>query len=255
MLRILAPVLSGLQSYPLRLPTGKAIHVDFRDLAVFGWLKLINGEEWQESGLVSAIVRIPRPGGVFWDIGANAGILSYEVARKSNHAEHHFFEPNPKIYEWAHEALSGIPNTFGHNFALSDTNGRGMLSIPCNRSAMGSLSPADSAHCEKFEVEKITGDTLVFERGFTPPTVMKIDTEGHELQVLAGMSRVILEYKPIIFFEHISLSDDGIKTSLPSGYRLASVSQPQGEITASFDRTVGHNSVLLPADFSGRAMT
>lgn len=92
----------------------------------------------------------------------------------------------------------------------------------------------------------MTADSLVFERGFLPPTIVKIDTEGHEPRVFSGMTRIISEFQPIIFFEHIGMTDHEIANLTPKGCRLGSVAQPSGIITNAFDRDVGHNSVMFP---------
>jgi FkbM family methyltransferase len=241
-----APRLKGLQCYPLRLPNGRIASVDFRELSAFGWLNTILGDHNQEQRLIEAIASCLTPQSVFWDIGANAGILSSEIAARVQPLEHHFFEPNPRIFPWAEKALEHMPHAHGHPVAISRETGVAVLSIPRNRSAYGSLEACAGGDSDQVEVETVTGDILVYDRKFTPPDIIKIDTEGHEVDVIAGMSRLIDEHQPLIFFEHIELSDQQVAGLVPPGYLLGTLCDRTGVILETFDRSAGHNSVLSP---------
>jgi FkbM family methyltransferase len=54
---------------------------------------------------------------------------------------------------------------------------------------------------ERLTVDGVRLDDLVYDRGFDPPDVVKIDVEGGELQVLAGMSRLLRERRPAVIAE------------------------------------------------------
>lgn len=246
LINCMAPRLSGLQRFPLRMPNGTLVEVDFRELSAFGWLNTMLGEEYQETPLITSLCKYLEPDSVFWDIGANAGVLSYKVSDLVKLHEHHYFEPNPKLYKWATAALSHLKNVKGHQTALSDQSGDTTLYIPVNRSAFGSLNKAENTEVEEIHVKMATGDSLVFEQGLRPPDVMKIDTEGHEVEVLKGMTRLLQMYRPIIFFEHIEITDLQIESILPTGYEVRTVSNSTGELTSNFERSAGHNSVFLP---------
>ncbi len=242
----LAPRLRGLRSYPLRLPNGRTADVDFRELSAFGWLNTMLGDHNQEDKLIEAISTRLTPQSVFWDIGANAGILSSEIAARVAALEHHFFEPNPRIFPWAQKAMEHLPQAKGHSFAISRKSGTATLSIPRNRSAYGSLEGGDGADAEQVQVETVMVDDLIYGRNFSAPQVIKIDTEGHEVDVIAGMSRLIAEHRPLIFFEHIELSDEQVLALIPEGYKLGTLCDRTGAILDTFDRSAGHNSVLAP---------
>ena len=244
----LAQRLSGLQSFPLQLPNGRTAAVDFRELSAFGWLNTMLGEHNQEDKLIEAIATRLTSENVFWDIGANAGILSTEISTRATPNEHHFFEPNPRIYPWAHQALAHLPKAHGHPLAVSRKSGTAVLSIPRNLSAFGSLEGSDRGDVDQVEVETVTGDDLVYSRHFSPPDIIKIDTEGHEVEVIMGMSRLITEHRPLIFFEHIELNDEQVRALLPKDYRLGTLCDQTGKILDVFDRSKGHNSVLTPLD-------
>ncbi|MBQ3059990.1 MAG: FkbM family methyltransferase [Desulfovibrio sp.] len=48
----------------------------------------------------------------------------------------------------------------------------------------------------------------------------KIDTEGHELSVLGGMSDILNKYKPILWIEIIESLDDKISYLKNFSYKL-----------------------------------
>ena len=96
------------------------------------------------------------------------------------------------------------------------------------------------------QIECRTADELVSEEAVPPPSVVKIDTEGHEPAVLRGMEKTIRNHKPKIFFEHISMTDEEILQSVPDGYELYTVADSDGELHAGFNRSIGHNSALIP---------
>ena len=95
-------------------------------------------------------------------------------------------------------------------------------------------------------IECCKADDLIFGKGFLPPTIIKIDTEGHEPSVLRGMSGLIAKYRPVIFFEHISMSDEQVQACIPPGYGVYSVSDSNGATSPGFNRQKGHNSALIP---------
>jgi hypothetical protein len=99
-----------------------------------------------------------------------------------------------------------------------------------------------------FEIATVTGDELVYDQGYNAPDVVKIDTEGHETHVLAGMTRIISEHRPIIFFEHIGITDNDVARLTPPGYLIKTIKNDDGSLTAAFERGAGHNSVLIPID-------
>ncbi len=101
-------------------------------------------------------------------------------------------------------------------------------------------------HISLIPIECQSGDQLVKDNTLTVPQIIKIDTEGHEIYVLKGLREVMKRANPIIFFEHISLTDDEVFSLIPEGYNIYSVSDEDGSLTLGFDRAVGHNSVLKP---------
>ena len=61
--------------------------------------------------------------------------------------------------------------------------------------------PADAAGPRTVPVPAIPGDDLLEIFGFAEPELIKIDVEGHELQVLEGLSRTLERARPVLVME------------------------------------------------------
>jgi FkbM family methyltransferase len=92
------------------------------------------------------------------------------------------------------------------------------------------------------------GDDYRIEQNLPAPHVIKIDVEGFEPQVLKGLEKTIREARPIIFFEHIWISDDQVQALVPDEYDLIFVLDT-GALTRDMRlRRGGANAVILPAE-------
>jgi FkbM family methyltransferase len=141
-----------------------------------------------------------EPGGVFYDIGANVGYMTVEVAqlRRADDIHVYAFEPLPRLAEAVRGAitLNDLDNVILTQAAVGESCGR----LPFTRrsnSFVGSVA-TDGAG---MDVAALTLDAAVYERGYRPPDVMKIDVEGYEYPVLAGGQRVLADYQPAVVFE------------------------------------------------------
>ncbi len=142
-------------------------------------------------------------GCVFYDIGANVGYMSVEMAQCA--------DSNVKIYsfEAQHDLAQNIVQSAKlNNFsninvfacALAEENGE-VEFIREKHSIHGHLNKSDSPNLEAVKVEAYTVDYLVAKSIIKPPDVIKIDVEGAEHKVLLGMCETITKYKPVIVFE------------------------------------------------------
>jgi hypothetical protein len=81
-LRRAARVVPGLPAYPLVMQDGTRVTLDFRDMSAWYWLNLDLGDpHFEEEGLFRAMRARITLDSVVWDVGANAGVLSYVLAR------------------------------------------------------------------------------------------------------------------------------------------------------------------------------
>jgi len=192
--------------------------------------------------------------GVFWDVGASNGFVTTAIRRRCPSVRIVSFEPNPVLAQSLKELFTGHPVQV-YTLALSDRDGDVVLTMPKHKSVGASIegrervmATAALAANELVDVptRAVSGDSFLAQRpSETPPHVIKLDVEAHEAVVLRGLERTIHTYRPVVFFEHLYLSDEQVANVVPAGYQLRSVRE-DGTLTERFDRSVGHNSVLLP---------
>lgn len=241
-----AQVIPALQNFPLCLPAGNTIHVDFRDVTAFCWINHFLGDAFEEQGLIEAIGRRPKARGVCWDVGANGGLLSHVLARAVHPRQIEFFEPQPFLFQMARDATAGLGFVRGHHCALSDHAGVARFLLLKGESTKARILP-ESLSGPSVELQIESGDFLVEQGRALPPDLIKIDTEGHEKEVLAGLVNTVRQRQPDIFFEHLGLTDPEIMAMRPEGYDHFTLRDEDGGLVPGLNRDVGHNSAFLAA--------
>lgn len=247
LLRLALPLIPELRRFPLRLPEGHFVEVDFADVSAMYWLNHLLGDRFEEEGLLMAVHWQMPERAVVWDVGANCGLFSYRLARDQKARKVVFFEPNPTMHRLAQAGTGPFKHVEGMAFALSDKAGMAEITVPAGSSTNGTLETVRTNRTGvATTIECRTGDEVVESGALEAPDLIKIDTEGHELAVIRGLQKIIELHRPIIFFEHLSLSDEEIGGLVPEGYGIHSVSDADGSLAAGFDRERGHNSALVP---------
>jgi FkbM family methyltransferase len=145
--------------------------------------------------------------GTFIDVGANIGL--YTMALSNFFKTTIAFEASPltfKILE-VNLALSGTSNAQCFCQGISDQTRQATLFTPANGNlGWASLSPErNSSGTPGYEmtVNLDTLDNLSKRLGFDGSSVslIKIDVEGHEAEVLRGSVEVLKRYAPVVVFE------------------------------------------------------
>jgi FkbM family methyltransferase len=140
-------------------------------------------------------LRLPRKPVIF-DVGANAGNYSVELRRVFRDAEIHAFEPNPRAFlklqaqnivgvKLNNAGLSNIAGSF-ELYDREDDSGSEHASLYA-----GVISDLHHKPVVPIKVALKTLDCYCEENLIDGIDFLKIDTEGHELQVVLGASRLI----------------------------------------------------------------
>jgi FkbM family methyltransferase len=149
--------------------------------------KVVIAEGFYESEVTDAILSLLGKNETFWDIGANIGLHSIAVKKNRPDVEVICFEPNPNTASLLFDNIT--LNSVGVvlcNIALFSKEDILDLYIISGNSGMTTLMPwADSGYSSTVKCLTTTGNSLV-ERSFNIPNIIKIDTEGSELEVLKG---------------------------------------------------------------------
>ena len=145
------------------------------------------------------------------DIGVYRGVYSYKL---SNYFKKiHAFEPNPLLYPYLHKNLKKIIKNINlYNVGLSDKNGEVSLKLPTRSKSLfknnieelfrlgaASIHPNKTFKSFKSIPVKIKKfDDFNFENKIK---FVKIDVEGHEIEVINGAKETIKKDKPIMLIE------------------------------------------------------
>jgi FkbM family methyltransferase len=147
---------------------------------------------------VGALLDLMLPeAGTFFDIGSNWGYFTLHAASNHSQLTVHAFEPMPATYKdltscVAQAGLSDLVTC--HNMALSSADGEAFIQIP------------DGLHSGLAEVSNLGGTTRIGTRrldslGLPEPDFIKMDVEGHEIEVLNGAKETLKASRPFIIFE------------------------------------------------------
>lgn len=185
----------------LRTRSGGTVAVDPRNLD--SYVTVENHKGVWEKQIHDALERVVKPGNVVYDIGANAGILTIDLAAHlRGDVTIIAFEPIPSL---AHAvALSASINGFGDRIRVYDVmlgrrEGEASLFVP--RHSIHASARSREAGAVELRRRVMTLDGLIAARAIPPPDVVKIDVEGGEMEVFAGATNLLKTRPPFIIFE------------------------------------------------------
>lgn len=165
-----------------------------RSLGLTGPLARLRGSKNYEQAFDEALFSTLQPGDVVWDVGANVGYYTKRFAQAVGPDGHVVaFEPFPTTAERLRAHMQAISNFTLQMTALGDEAGRVMMEAGEDALATTSRIVADSGNGVAVWIS--TGDDLIRQGDIPVPSVVKIDTEGFELDVLRGMTGLLGEPK------------------------------------------------------------
>lgn len=150
------------------------------------------GDLHGEKRVIRDALKMINSDDTFWDVGGGFGTYSAFLGQNCSNIV--IFEPN-------HDRVSYIQKTLAYNgveattrqHALGNKDGFAILNADSSITYVDEISGEPN----KFEVRR--GDSIVSD-SFRSPDVMKIDTEGSEIDVLQGMGDLLDDIR-IIYIE------------------------------------------------------
>ncbi|MDB3952311.1 FkbM family methyltransferase [Alphaproteobacteria bacterium] len=159
--------------------------------------------EWCEPGL-DILLQCATSGGIILDIGANIGTHTVALARKvGTNGRVIAFEPQRMVYQnlCANVSLNRLINVDCLHKGVGEKNAVCNVPImdPETQQNFGALEI--SGHKTGEPVEIITIDSLSLQAC----SLIKVDVEGMENEVLTGANDTIRQFRPLMFVENNNL--------------------------------------------------
>jgi FkbM family methyltransferase len=183
-----------------------------------------------------ALRRTLTPGATFYDIGANIGFFALLAARLVGpHGHVVAFEP---VTESA-ASLRGSAASNGFTWlavrdeAVGAAAGYASLCVVDDPAWSHLSSRGRHARTQREDrVPVVALDDLVHMGRLPPPDVIKIDVEGAELEVLAGMSSLLAHHRPLLICELHATNAEFDAAMLSHGYTTENLDGPADVLSA-----------------------
>lgn len=194
------------------------------------------------------------------DVGANVGVYTFSAARQVGSAGKVIaIEPFSGCVRCLEETIrvNSLSQVTVRAGAASNQNGSAKLALQ-GASELNEVITENIEGVAVEEIECFTLDSLIESEKLDRVDYLKIDAEGHEMQVLMGSDRILAEFNPVILYENIA----GTKGSnlpvadylIAKGYRLFRYQpyvQDLIEINSTDALDGNLNVIALPANSLG----
>jgi FkbM family methyltransferase len=185
---------------PLQLVRIRENAFGYADLSD-GFLRLIVIEGQYEKDFFRIGDALLQEGGVFFDVGANHGLLSLGLARKlDDRVQFHLFEPNPGLQESIRKSLELYPSMQAriNSEAVSDHDGTVQIYFQ-----EGQLGISHVVENGGVPVRSMKLDTYLTLQQVDRVDFLKMDIEGYELAALRGTENALKARRiKAIYFEY-----------------------------------------------------
>ena len=184
----------------LRLPNGLKIRVRLSEPVG----KSLYNHRVYDMAMAETLYRLVDPADKVLDVGANVGYTALIMSLKTKPENIQAFEPHPITFSELQYNLLQLNNLSGinlHNIGLSSESNKALLFTSSTGHRGGSHIAATGKATEtSVEVQVKKLDDLISE----PMGLMKIDVEGHEINVFKGAERTFSKQwiRDVVFEEH-----------------------------------------------------
>ena len=247
----------------LEVPTQHGVKVEITLPEDAGWEMLFYRRTF-ETGTTEAFTHLLRSDDVFLDIGANIGWYTLIASQLATDGEVHAFEPVPFIFDklqrnWKLNQFKN--NVHFNNFALGDKED-GKIEIYTFQGLYhghSSLSTLDRDDYKASSVHMTTLDRYIIDNDVQRVDLIKMDTEGAELNVLEGAVELLKRKMPPIWVIELNTETSASFGHTPADvldfiathndYRFYRIDRGWGKLqpmTSTRDYQNGDNAVCVP---------
>lgn len=231
----------------VRLPWGSRLRIDPSEA--------IGNAIWRggvyDLCVTETVSRLLPPGGVGVDVGANIGYITTLMQRRAGPTgQVYAFEPHPDVVSTLRSNTDpkGAPVEIIEAGA-SCTVGSATLAVPVTISGSRIGEPG-SPEEERLSIRTTTLDDILPD---IDVDVLKLDVEGHEMQVLEGAPRLLEQERidTIVFEDHLGFESDVVALLRRHGYEVRRISSGFSGLRLADDGPPysGPNDVKLPPNY------
>ena len=219
---LLGKILPGNYLYPKNSirkiqKDGISLELDLHDYVEhFIYFNYITAEE-------KVLCSSAKPGMVVFDIGTNIGYVALKLAKQvGDSGKVYGFEPDPVNFKKAYRNITELntwcTNVHIENMGLGDKKGQFKLyAIEEGNNGMHQVRNDDltGVNFSTITIEVI--DEYIVNNNIPGPQLIKIDTEGYEMNILRGSIKTLQTYRPVLFIE---VDDNNLKLQNQSASSL-----------------------------------
>jgi FkbM family methyltransferase len=195
--------IADLTYMPFETKTQIAVEASFRSIVTCVLLAESDWFEYEMEFWRNSI----QPGMTVIDVGANVGVYTFSAANQVGSTGRVIaIEPFSGCVRSLEETcrinqFSQVTVCAG---AASDRNGILKLAVQASSELNEVVSNDVDLEGNYEAVKCFTLDSLIESQQLTRLDYLKIDAEGHEMQVLEGCDRILQDFKPVILYENIA---------------------------------------------------
>ena len=203
--------------------------------------------------------RLLQPGMTVMDVGANSGVYTFSAAKRVGPTGKVVaIEPFPGCTDCLRQTR--LVNKFDwvtiHQAAASDQTGEAYLKL-YSASELNELTsePPEDGTSNVQKISRLTLDSLIEQDGLERLDLLKIDAEGHEVEVINGAGQLLKRFSPLIIYENLAGTSGSNRAVaeilLSKGYSLATYMPHSCKLTpinadSSLDGNL--NIIAIPLD-------
>jgi FkbM family methyltransferase len=182
------------RDHTMHLPTGEWMTLPIGDHFASEAFITQGDVDWGSEKLLFSLL---RQKGVFLDVGAHIGY--YSLYMLPGVSKVYSFEPDPRVFALLENNVGAKPKIETIPWAVGATAGRAGFTLERD-AEISHLSRYGEDKFRQIVVDVVTIDSFVFERGLAVEAI-KIDVEGHDIEVIRGAMGVLEEQQPLVLTE------------------------------------------------------
>lgn len=175
------------------------MYIDFNDEGISRQLYFHKKREHYSTDYMKEII---KENDTIIDIGANSGYYALLESQLANRGEVYAIEPVPKNMQLLKKniELNDYKNIQVFPLAIGGENGEGKMYLYDKGNLCSFTKNIQNKPTGKVTIPIMTLDRFVEKCAFAYPTLIRMDVEGYEYEIIKGMANILKSNKPLILF-------------------------------------------------------